>query len=156
MKKIIAILLIFCLTLSLAACSSKGISQSRDDSPSYEGEVVGRDLTGEGGARLFTARTVPLPDPGVKAKMAVRAGDEVFIYAQDDSGENYFYLMGMNSTLSKVELSLYNAVIAMDGESDGTVTRYTYFRIILASRANGAPFCKNRDFRLKRRSRFAC
>ncbi len=122
MKKIIAILLIFCLTLSLAACSSKGISQSRDDTPSYEGEVVGRDLTGEGGARLFTAKTVPLPDPGVKAKMAVRAGDEVFIYAQDDSGENYFYLMGMNSTLSKVELSLYNAVVAMDGESDGTVT----------------------------------
>ena len=115
MKKIIAMLLILCLALSLAACSAK------EKSPSYEGEVVGRDLSGYGGARLFSSKTLSLPDPGVTAKSAVKAGEDVFIYAQDDSGDNYFYLMGMNSTLSKADLFLRNEVVAMDGGPDGTV-----------------------------------
>lgn len=112
MKKTLLALLIICLLLSSAACSSS------QKAASYSGgEIVGSDLTGNGGSRVFTAATVSIPGENSRAVHAVKTGSNVFIYAQVDN-VNCFYFMGTDYALTKVEATS-NYVIAIDGDSSG-------------------------------------
>ena len=126
MKRFIVIFLILCLALSLTACSSKK-DEAKKDVPNYTGgEIVGSDLTGSGGARLFRAETIALPDTEANVLQAVKAGGEVFIYARTGdilsaqaSENNRFYFLSANGTLTTTEAELGNTVVSIDGSTDG-------------------------------------
>lgn len=113
MKKAIALTLILCLALSFAACSSDGGAKKYTG-----GKTAGSNLTGSGGARIFTPRTISLPDLDSRAMRAVKAGDRVFIYAQADN-TNGFYFMGADSSAKKADIALENTVVSIDGDSAG-------------------------------------
>lgn len=112
MKKATSILLLFCLVLTFAACSSdKGAANYTG------GETVGGDLAGNGGARIFTPRQIPLPDADSRAMRAVKAGDRIFMHAQ--AGDtNCFYFIGADNSPEKAA-ALENTVIAIDGDAAG-------------------------------------
>jgi len=112
MKRAIAFIMILCLALSFAGCAAD------KEKPYTGGETAGSDLTGSGGARIFTPRTIPLPDLDSRAMRAVKAGERVFLYARDDK-TNHFYFMGADSSVTKADIALENAVVSIDGDAAG-------------------------------------
>lgn len=113
MKRAITFVLIICLALSFAACASNKGSENY-----VGGKTAGSDLTGSGGARVFTPKQISLPDATSRAMRAVKAGDRIFIYAQADNA-NCFYFMGIDSFVTKADIALEDAVVSIDGDSAG-------------------------------------
>ncbi len=137
MKKITAVFCMLCLVLSLTACAGRK-DRGETGLPDYTGgQVVGSDLRGSGGARLFSAQPVELPDTGAQVRQAVKAGDGVFLYAKTgdplymDQGETCFYFLGANGTVTKAEIQP-GRVLAIDGGPDGSA-------YVLFTDKNGTP-----------------
>lgn len=113
MKKVITLVLIICLVLSFTACASNKRTEIY-----VGGKTAGSDLTGSGGARIFTSERISLPDAAGRAICAVKAGDRIFIYAQVDNA-NCFYFMGTDSSMAKADITFEDTVVAIDGDSAG-------------------------------------
>ena len=112
-----SLILIFTLCLSLlSACSSKNEAEE-----AYTGgQLAGSDLTGEGGARVFTSKEIALPDAGARATYATKAGDRIFIFAQSEDGKNnYFYFMGADCSITKADIYIPDFIISIDADKDG-------------------------------------
>ncbi len=113
MKRTIAFIIILCLALSLAGCSA-----DREAERYTGGETAGSDLTGSGGARIFTPKTISLPELDSRAMQAVKAGDRAFLYAQADN-TSCFYFMGADSSVTRADIALENAVVSIDADAAG-------------------------------------
>lgn len=113
MKRAITFVLIICLALSFVACAS-----NKGPEDYVGGKTAGSDLTGSGGARVFTPQQISLSDAASRAMRAVKAGDRIFIYAQADNA-NCFYFMGTDSSITKADITLEDTVVSIAGDSAG-------------------------------------
>lgn len=115
MKKAITVVLIFFLALAITACSTE------NEETNYSGgEIVGKDLTGSGGARIFSASPIAMPGGEGRIVDTVKAGDRFFICSKENS-KNCFYFMGADLNVTKADITLGSTVVSIDADYDGNI-----------------------------------
>lgn len=115
MKKAITVVLIVCLALAFTACST-----GNEETNYSGGEIAGKDLTGSGGARVFSANRITMPGGEGRIIDAVKAGDRFFIYSEENS-KNCFYFMGTDLNVTKADITLESTVVSIDVDYDGNI-----------------------------------
>lgn len=115
MKKAITVVLIFCLALVFTACST-----GNEETKYSGGEIAGKDLTGSGGPRIFSASLIAMPGGEGRITDAVKAGDRFFICSEENS-KNCFYFMGADLNVTKADITLGSTVISIDADHDGEI-----------------------------------
>lgn len=108
-KRLTAMALVIILAISLCGCGED----------KYEdGVTVGGTLSGDGGARLFSAEPIALPQNGMVMRSAVHVGDCIVLCAELD-GEYQIICVDIDSgALHEVEGLRLDNVVNMDGYGD--------------------------------------
>ena len=109
LKRLAAMALVVILAISLCGCGKDKYA---------DGVTVGEALSGDGGARLFSAEPIALPQNGMVMRSAIHVGDWIVLCAEFN-GEYQIICIDIDSgTLHEVEGLRLDNVVNMDSYGD--------------------------------------
>lgn len=119
MKRFTALTLVLILCFSLAGCKSG--SKTPEVMSAEEVPVLGSDMNGNDGGRIFSQQVLELPESGVGILHAAKAGDSIFMAGRDSSNNFHFFRMDIESRqICPVSGLDIQGLVDIDGREDGT------------------------------------
>ncbi len=104
-----AMALVVILAISLCGCGKDKYA---------DGVTVGETLSGDGGARLFSAEPIALPQNGMVMRSAIHVGDCIVLCAEFNGEYQIICIDNDSGTLHEVEGLRLDNVVNMDGYGD--------------------------------------
>ena len=101
--------LVVILAISLCGCGKDKYA---------DGVTVGETLSGDGGARLFSAEPIALPQNGMVMRSAIHVGDCIVLCAEFNGEYQIICIDNDSGTLHEVEGLRLDNVVNMDGYGD--------------------------------------